>query len=167
VLADDRGGRLYVGTCSAAAYSQNHGQLPQWAWLECSALIVEYKQEVRRCDLLSASWIRLRHALTIGRGWSFLVLEAYQKPDDEPVRLVLEGPDWVRLTAEHLRMLAQIISSRSAKLDRKTQKIVRRLHRLADYQELRPSGPVDWSFRTDPQGLKRKNSGPRDMHGSA
>jgi hypothetical protein len=133
--------------------------LPQRAWLEGSVLIVEHKQKARRCDLLSASLIRLRTYGFIG-GWTFLVLEACQELANEPVRLVLEGPDWILLTAAHLRMLAQIISSRSVTPDKRAQRVVQRLHRLADYQEFRPSRPVDWSFRTDPQGLNRKSAGP-------
>lgn len=128
--------------------------LPQRAWLEGSVLTVEYKQAVRRCDIALASKIALRRVWTIGGNWSFLVLYAYQEPASEPVRLVVQGPDWVLLTAEHLRMLAQVIDSRPGEPGKKIKKIVSRLRGLADYEDLR-TRPIDWSFRTGPQRPNR------------
>jgi hypothetical protein len=131
---------------------------PQQAWLEGSVLSVEYKQKVRQCDLLTASRIDIRIANTIGRYGAFQVLEAWQEADDDPpVRLVLSGPTtWVHLTDEHLRLLAQIIHSRPGEPDKGCSKALRTLDALASYQKFRPDGPVDWSFRTEPQGLNRQ-----------
>ncbi len=142
--------------------------LPQQAWLDGSVLIVEYQHRVRQCDLRTASRIRIREITTFGWKMPFHVLEVCPTPSDEPVGLVLSGPDsWILLTAEHLRLLAQIVSSRQAepgtgfqKLMRfvggqEVKQLVRFLNHLADHQQFRPNGPVDWSFRSDPQGLNR------------
>jgi hypothetical protein len=127
--------------------------LPQRAWLEGSVLTVEGRQGTRRCDLASASKIAFRYVPPIG-SWSFLVLYAWQEPDSPPARLVLDGPGWLLLTADHLRMLAQVIGSRPGEPSNKIKRIVRRLGDLADYDDLH-SKPIDWSFRTDPQGRRR------------
>ena len=127
---------------------------PQRAWLEDSVLAVEYKGQVRRCDLISAWEIALMWTPVNGTYWSFRVLLARQEPDSEPVRLVVEGPDWVLLTAAQLRMLAQIIGSRPGEPERRTRKILRYLRQLADKEELRTNW--DWSFRTDPQGRRTR-----------
>jgi hypothetical protein len=128
---------------------------PQRAWLEGSVLAVEYKGEVRRCDLLSASEIELMWTPVNGTYWSFRSLLAYQEPDAEPVRLVVQGPSWVPLTAAQLRMLAQIIDSRPGEPERRIRKIVRYLRQLADSEDLRTNW--DWSFRTDPQGRRTRD----------
>jgi hypothetical protein len=139
---------------------------PQQAWLDGSVLIVEYQQTVRQCDLRTASRIGIRIAHTIGRNWSFEVLEAWQEAGDGPVRLVLSGPSsWIHLTEEHLRLLAQIIRSRPGEPDKGSRAALRTLDGLAQYQKFRPDGPVDWSFRTDPQGLNRQ-VGDREAEGS-
>jgi len=46
-------------------------------------------------------------------------------------------------------------SSRPGQFDNRTHDVVWRLHSLADYQDGR-SKPVDWSFRTGPEGLNRQ-----------
>jgi hypothetical protein len=127
--------------------------LPQQAWLEGSILTVESGQDIRRCDLASASRIAIRSVPRF-TSWSFLALYAYQAPGSPPVRLVLEGPRWVLLTAAQLRALAAVISSRSGELGGKTRRVVRRLGELAAYVDLRTK-PIDWSFRTDPRGQRQ------------
>ena len=120
-------------------------------------LAVEYKGEVRRCDLMSAWTIELIWTLVNGTYWSFRVLHACQEPDSEPVRLVAEGPGWVLLTAAQLRVLAQIIDSRPGKPERRTRKVVQYLRQLADREDLRTNW--DWSFRTDPRGRRTREPG--------
>jgi len=56
------------------------------------------------------------------------------------------------------RRLAQIIGTRHDAGDRPVRGIIRRLNKMADDQDAR-SQPLDWSFRTDPQEL-RKNEEP-------
>jgi hypothetical protein len=58
-------------------------------------------------------------------------------------------------TGKQLRRLAEIIGARHDASDRPARGIVRRLNRMADAQDIR-SQPLDWSFRTDPQGLQKK-----------
>ena len=129
--------------------------LPQYAWLEGSLLIVEDNWgAVGKCDLTSATKIALRTAPIIGWSWSFCVLYARQGPGISPVHLVLEGPDWFLVSAEHLRVLAQIIGSRPGEPGKKLRKVVQRLRDMASYQEYR-NAPIDWSFRTDPKGRNR------------
>lgn len=123
--------------------------LPQRAWLEGSMLTVESGQGVGRCDLASAAQIALRSVPPF-ISWSFLVLYAYQEPGSRPVRLVLEGPDWILLTAPQLRALAAVIGSRPAELAGQTRRVVRRLGELADYVDLR-TNPTDRSFRINPR----------------
>ena len=146
--------------------------LPQQAWLDGTVLIVEYQHRVRQCDLRTASRIRIRQITTFGWKMPFCVLEGRQKASDEPAGLVLSGPDsWILLTPGHLRLLAQIIGSRPAEAGHSLQKLVRFLNGqdvkqmmrflndLADLQQFRLNGPVDWSFRTDPRGLNRQADG--------
>ncbi len=143
--------------------------LPQRAWLDGTVLIVEYQHQVRQCDLRTASRIRIRQITAFGWKMPFHVLEARQKASGEPAGLVLSGPDsWILLTPGHLRLLAQIISSRPAEAGQGLQKLlrflsgrdvkqmVRFLNDLANLQQFRLNGPVDWSFRTDPHGLNRQ-----------
>jgi hypothetical protein len=129
--------------------------LPQFAWLDGSVLIVEDNWgAVGKCDLTSAAKIALREAPISWLSWSFGVLYARQGPDISPVHLVLAGPDWFLLSAEHLRMLADIISSRPGEPGKKITKVVEHLRGIARYQDYR-NAPIDWSFRTDPKGRNR------------
>jgi hypothetical protein len=121
---------------------------PRQAWLEGSVLTVESAAGIRQCDLATASKIRLRWVPTFMRGWC-LVLYANQKPRSRPARLVLQGLDGILLSADDVRLLAQIISSRPAAPRSKIPGIVRRLHELAALQDMRTK-PIDWSFRTNP-----------------
>jgi hypothetical protein len=128
--------------------------LPQRAFLDGSVLTVEDKRaHTRQCDLVTATEITLKTAYTIGWGWSFRILYSRQAPGTPPARLVLEGPDWFLVSAQHLRLLAQIISSRPGDPGQKIRKVVPRLRDMARYQDYQ-NRPVDWSFRTDP---KRRN----------
>jgi hypothetical protein len=126
--------------------------LPQFAWLEGSVLIVEDKWgAVGKCDLTSAAKIALHAAPIPGWSWSFCVLHARQGPHISPIHLVLTGPDWFLLSAEHLRMLADIISSRPA---------VRPIHELGGdrlpmccgSEGSRPGGSRRWA-RSRPAGV--------------
>jgi hypothetical protein len=131
--------------------------LPQHAYLEGSVLTVEDKRgQARQCDLGSAAEITLKTAYTIGRGWSFRVLYSRQAPGTPPVRLVLEGPDWFLVSAQHLRLLAQIISSRPGDPGKKARKAAQRLRDMASCQDYQ-NRPVDWSFRTAPKGRNRSS----------
>jgi hypothetical protein len=133
--------------------------LPQDAWLEGSVLIVEDNWgAVGKCDLTSAVKIAIHTAPFAG---SFHVLYVRQGPGTPPVHLVLEGPGWFLVSAEHLRMLAQIISSRPGEPSRKIKKVMERLREMARYQDYR-NAPIDWSFRTDPKGRNR-SSGKTDL----
>jgi hypothetical protein len=134
---------------------------PQQAWLEDTTLIVEFNHESTECDLATAAriLIRGRPVPVFNRGWVFHVLYAYQDDRSTPARLVLAGPDWYLLTGKQFRRLAEIISARHDATHRPVRRIVRRLTRMADDQDAR-SQPLDWSFRTDPQGLQQKQ-GPR------
>lgn len=122
---------------------------PIQAWLEGSMLTVETGSGVRQCDLATAWKVRLRPVPTFMRGWC-LVLSICQRPRARPVRLALQGPDGILVSADGIRLLAQIISSQSAR-PRKTARVTRRLRELAALQDMRTK-PIDWSFRTDPQG---------------
>jgi hypothetical protein len=95
------------------------------------------------------------HCPSSTRGWVFDVLYAYQDDRSTPARLVLAGPGWYLLTGKQFRRLAEIIGARHDANDRPVRGIVRRLNRMADAQNIR-SQPLDWSFRTDPQGLRKK-----------
>jgi hypothetical protein len=130
--------------------------LPQKAWLQGSLLIVERGGEVRQCDLATATRIKLRSVPPF-INLSFEVLSAYPEPKSAPTRLVLTGPDWSTLTAQQARQLAQIIGSRTH--DRKAaDKIVWYLRDLAAREDFRTQ-PIDWSFRTDPEGLRKRQGG--------
>ena len=131
--------------------------LPQRAWLQGSVLTVEDRQGTGQCDLVSASKIALRSVPPIG-SWSFLVLYAWPEPGSTPARLVLDGPSWLLLTGEHLRMLARVIGSRPGASSSKIKRIVRQLNDLAAYDDLH-SQPIDWSFRTNPRGRRRPAGG--------
>ena len=134
---------------------------PQRAWLQGSTLTVEFNGESATCDLVTAVRIRIRgrHVPVFNRGWVFDVLFAYQDDRRTPARLVLAGPGWYLLTGPQFRRLAEIIGTRQDAGDRPVRGIVRRLNRMADDQDLL-SQPLDWSIRTDPQGL-RKHEGPQ------
>jgi hypothetical protein len=106
-----------------------------------------------QCDLGSAAEITLRTAVAIGWGWSFRILYARQAPGTPPVRFVLEGPDWFLVSAQHLRLLAQIISSRAGGPSQKIRQVAQRLRDMASLQDDQ-NRPVDWSFRTVPKGGK-------------
>ena len=79
---------------------------------------------------------------------------AYQDDRSTPARLVLAGPDWYLLTGPQFRRLAEIIGARHDAGDRPVRGIVRRLNTMAHDQDAR-SQTLDWSFRTDPQGLRK------------
>ncbi|HUB41284.1 MAG TPA: hypothetical protein VMA72_20770 [Streptosporangiaceae bacterium] len=130
---------------------------PQQAWLRGTVLIVEFNHESAECDLVTAARIRIRgRPLPVfNRGWVFDVLYAYQDDRSTPARLVLAGPGWYLLTGQQFRRLAEIIGARHDASDWPVRTIVRRLNRMADDQDIR-SQPLDWSFRTDPQGLRKK-----------
>jgi hypothetical protein len=132
---------------------------PQQAWLQGSVLIVEFNGESATCDLVTAARIRIRGrpVPVFNRGWVFDVLFAYPDDRSTPARLVLAGPGWYLLTGKQFRRLAEIIGTRADAGDRPVRPIVRRLNNMADDQDAR-SQTLDWSFRTDPQGL-RKNEG--------
>jgi len=130
---------------------------PQQAWLQGTVLIVEFNHESAACDLVTAARIRIRRRPlpVFNRGWVFDVLYAYQDDRSTPARLVLAGPGWYLLTGKHFRRLAEVISARHDASDRMVRGIVRRLNGKADAQDIR-SQPLDWSFRTDPQGLRKQ-----------
>ena len=127
---------------------------PQQAWLQGTVLIVDFNHESVECDLVTAARIRIRgRPLPVfNRGWVFDVLYAYQDDRSTPARLVLAGPGWYLLTGKQFRQLAEIIGARHDANDRTVRGIIRRLNGMADAQDMR-SQPLDWSFRTDPQGL--------------
>ena len=129
---------------------------PQQAWLQGSVLIVEFNGESATCDLVTAARIRIRGRPVpiFNRGWVFDVLFAYQDDRSTPARLVLAGPGWYLLTGPQFRRLAEIIGTRHDAGDRPVLRIVRRLNNMADDQDAR-SQTLDWSFRTDPQGLRK------------
>jgi hypothetical protein len=126
----------------------------------------------------AASWARNLTTFAIARNWSATTLQAWPEAGDGPVQLVLAvtGPSdgrvlyteshmwWVLLTEGHLRLLAQVIRSRPGP-DKDSRAALRSLDRLARYQEVRPDGSWDWSFRSDPQGLNRE-AGPPKADGS-
>jgi hypothetical protein len=130
---------------------------PQQAWLQGTVLIVEFNHESAECDLVTAARIRIRgRPLPVfNRGWVFDVLYAYQDNRSTPARLVLAGPAWYLLTGKQFRRLAEIIAARHGAGNRTVRTIVRRLNKMANAQDIR-SQPLDWSFRTDPQGLRKK-----------
>jgi hypothetical protein len=130
---------------------------PQQAWLQGTVLIVDFNHESAECDLVTAARIRIRgRPLPVfNGGWVFDVLYAYQDDRSTPARLVLAGPGWYLLTGKQFRRLAEIIGARHDASDRPMRRIIRRLNRMADEQDFR-SQPLDWSFRTDPQGLRKK-----------
>jgi hypothetical protein len=130
---------------------------PQQAWLQGTVLIVEFNHESAECDLVTAARIRIRgRPLPVfNRGWVFDVLYAYQDDRSTPARLVLAGPGWYLLTGKQFRQLAEIIDARHDASDRTVRKIARRLNKMADAQDIR-SQLLDWTFRTDPQGLQKK-----------
>jgi hypothetical protein len=128
------------------------------AWLKDDAGIIDGGAvDLRRCDLASASVIKLRRTLPpMARGYgSVPVLYARQEPDSLPARLLLRRPDLLPFPADHLRMLAHAIDSRPAPHDKKTRKVIQRLQAMAE-----PAEPIDmgWSFRTDPRGRGRPSS---------
>jgi hypothetical protein len=129
---------------------------PQQAWLQGSVLTVEFNGESATCDLVTAARIRIRGRPmpVFNRGWVFDVLFAYQDDRSTPARLVLAGPGWYLLTGPQFRRLAEIIGTRHDAGDRPVRGIVRRLNNMADDQDAR-SQTLDWSFRTDPQGLRK------------
>jgi hypothetical protein len=130
--------------------------LPQQAWLEGSLLIVERGGKVSQCDLVAAARIKVRSVPPL-INLSCEVLSAYPEPTSIPTRLVLAGPDWYTLTAQQGRQLAQIIGSRTH--DKKAaDKVVRYLRDLAAREAFRTQ-PIDWSFRTDPEGLRKRQGG--------
>jgi hypothetical protein len=129
---------------------------PQRAWLQGSMLTVEFNGESATCDLVTAARIRIRGrpVPVFNRGWVFDVLYAYQDDRSTPARLVLAGPDWYLLTGQQFRRLAEIIGRRHDAGDRPARGIIRTLNRMASDQDAR-SQPLDWSFRTGPQGLRK------------
>jgi hypothetical protein len=129
---------------------------PQQAWLQGSMLTVEFNGESATCDLVTATRLRIRaRPVPVFSGlWVFDVLFAYQEPSSTPARLVLAGPGWYLLTGTQFRRLAEIIGTRHDADDRPVRGIVRRLNNMADHQDAR-SQTLDWSFRTDPQGLRK------------
>lgn len=139
---------------------------PQQAWLQGTVLIVEFNHESAECDLLTAARIRIRGRPVpiFNRGWVFDVLFAYQNDKSTPARLVLAGPGWYLLTGRQFRRLAEIIGARHDAGERPVRGIVRRLNRMADEQDIR-SRPLDWSFRTKPQGRGSKMSSKRSGGG--
>jgi hypothetical protein len=130
---------------------------PQQAWLQGTVLIVDFNHESAECDLVTAARIRIRgRPLPVfNRGWVFDVLFAYQDDRSTPARLVLAGPGWYLLTGNQFRRLAEIVGARPDASDRPVRRIVRRLNAMAGDQDIR-SQPLDWGFRTDPQGLRKK-----------
>ncbi len=130
--------------------------LPQQAWLQGSLLIVERDGEVRQCDLVTAARIKVRSVPPF-INLSFEILSAYPEPKNAPTRLVLMGPGWSTLTGQQARQLAQIVGSRTH--DRKAaDKIVWYLRDLAAREDFRTQ-PIDWSFRTDPERVRKGQGG--------
>jgi len=135
--------------------------LPETAWLEGTVLIAEDRHgEVRRCDLATAWRIKTHTvAIVVARGWSFTLLKAWPQHGAVPASLVVEGPQRCLLTEGELLMLANIIAARPPEADwkssRQARKAVEYLRVQARYQHDR-NAPVDWSFRTDPQGVHPK-----------
>jgi len=129
---------------------------PQQAWVQGTVLIVDFNHESVECDLVTAVRIRIRRRPlpVFNRGWVFDVLYAYQDDRSTPARLVLAGPGWYLLTGKQFRRLAEILGARDDASKRPVCGIVRRLNRMADSQDIR-SQTLDWSFRTDPQGLRK------------
>ena len=129
---------------------------PQQAWLQGSKLTVEFRGESATCDFVTATRIRIRGrpVPVFNGGWVFAVLFAYQNDRSTPARLVLAGPGWYLLTGPQFRRLAEIIETRHDAGDRPVRGIIRRLNRMADDQDIL-SQPLDWSFRTDPEGLRK------------
>jgi hypothetical protein len=129
---------------------------PQQACLQGSTLTVEFNGESATCDLFTAARIRIRGrpVPVFNRGWVFDVLFAYQDDRSTPARLVLAGPGWYLLTGPQFRRLADIIRTRHDADDRPVRRIIRRLNNMADDQDAR-SQTLDWSFRTDPQQLRK------------
>jgi hypothetical protein len=129
---------------------------PQHAWLQGSALIVEFDGESAMCNLVTAARIAIRRrpVPVFNGGWVFSVLFACQEVGSTPARLVLTGPGWCLLTGAQLRRLAELIGARPDSGDRAMRRIIRRLNNIADDQDAR-SQTLDWSFRTDPAGLRR------------
>lgn len=72
---------------------------------------------------------------------------------------MLAGPGWYLLTGKQFRRLAEIIRTRTDAGYQPVRRIVRRLNNMASRQDAL-SQPWDWSFRTDPEGL-RKNKEPQ------
>jgi hypothetical protein len=70
---------------------------------------------------------------------------------------VLAGPDWYTLTAQQARQLTQIIGSRTHN-KKDADKVVRYLRDLAARQDFRTQ-PIDWSLRTEPEGLRKRQGG--------
>lgn len=130
---------------------------PQQAWLQGTVLIVDFNHESAECDLATAARLRIRgRPLPVfNRRWVFDVLYAYPDDGGTPARLVLAGPGWYLLTGKQFRRLAEIIGARDDASDRTVRGLVRRLIGMADAQDIR-SQPLDWSFRADPQGLRKK-----------
>lgn len=128
--------------------------LPQVATLEGTVLVTR----TGWCDLATAASVRLGPfpAYRLTGGHPFVTLQARQELRSRPVRLLIQYPggNWTLVTQEHLRLLAQIIGARrqtDGQADRKAAKAAKRLREIADVSESDRS-PVDWSFRTDPQG---------------
>jgi hypothetical protein len=134
---------------------------PQQAWLQGSVLTVEFNGQSASCDLVTAERLRIRGrpVPVFNRGWVFDVLFASQDDASPPARLVLAGPNWYLLTGPQFRRLAEIIGTRHDAGIRPVRGIVRRLNYMADDKDVR-SQPLDWSFRTDPQGLRKKQESP-------
>ena len=128
---------------------------PQSAWLQGSVLTViegPGELDLRQCDLATAWKIRLR-AVPPMLSQSFGALYAWQLAGSLPARLVLTGPYWVALTADQLRLLADVLAGRPGEPGKDIRKVIKTRHTRADYQE-RQTSPVDWSFRTHTQGRK-------------
>lgn len=122
--------------------------LPQHAWLDGTVLVVERGGVLSRCDLATATRMTLKFQLLGG----FLVLRAYEGDGVPPVELAVECRRWQLLVnTEALRLLAQVIGTRLGWSSR----IARELRSLADAEDRRTT-PVDWSFRTDPRGLRSR-----------
>jgi hypothetical protein len=120
--------------------------LPQHAWLDGTALVVERGRAVRQCDLATASDVTLK----AGRFDGFLVLRACAGGSKNPsVQLAIQFQRRPHLLVSPaaLRLLAEIIGSRPGG----PAHVARELRGMADTEE-RHHAPRDWSLRASPQG---------------
>jgi len=127
---------------------------PQRGWLRGSVLSVERLGGPRECDLATAEVVKLGWTMpTMTRGYTEAVpvLAVRQHKGGSLVRLALRGVDLRILPANELLQLAAALESGPAPSPA-AAKTSRRLRKLAESEKSLP--PLDWSFRSDPQGTR-------------